>query len=85
MLIAKLLRAKLHSHYVEELQIWKVGHFISDSATLRPMVCCGSEVITYIILFTFLLLHFVLPVHEFLWKLTQVDSSLAGPSLRLFY
>jgi len=32
---------------------------------------------TYIILFTFLLLHFVQPVHEFLWKLTQIDSSLA--------
>jgi len=31
----------------------EVGHFTCDSATLRPTVCCGSEVMTYIILFTF--------------------------------
>jgi len=63
----------------------RVEHFTSDSGTLRPVVCCGSDVMIYIILFTFLLLHLVQPVHDFLWKLTQIDSSLAGPSLRLFY
>ena len=62
----------------------EVGHFTSDSATLRPMVCCGSEVMTYIILFTFLLMHLVQPVHEFLWKLAQIDSSPAGPACDYF-